>query len=125
MKVGAQAALLGFACAVTVVGGMNLAAREHEGQTPIGAVLADPAAFADKPVTLRGDADDITRLPLLRAFEYRLTDNTGSLLVLSDSAPEDATRLKVRGDVHRVALFGFSTRPVLIESRRERSRLPW
>lgn len=88
-------------------------------------VLADPARFESIPVTVSGKVDRIVSFSFAPAFEYRITDRTGSIAVISDSSPRDGTRLKVTGDLHRISFLGLSSRPVLRETRRTSTLWAW
>jgi hypothetical protein len=64
----------------------------------IDQVLADPARYADRPVTVRGEV--VQSYSVLGRGAYEVRDRTGRLWVVSDrGVPRKGTRVQVKGTV--------------------------
>lgn len=76
--------------------------------TTVNHVLADPARYRNRDVTVSGRVSDSVSLGGRGA--YRLEDRTGSLWVISDvGVPRTGARVKVKGRIHdafNVGVFG-------------------
>ena len=67
------------------------------GGTSIGDITGDTTAFEGKTVTVSGKVTD--SVSVLGYGAYELTDDTGSIWVISDSARSKGSEVKVTGKV--------------------------
>jgi DNA/RNA endonuclease YhcR with UshA esterase domain len=68
-----------------------------------------PGRYQDRTVTVNGVVTDSWGVPLLPYKFYRVDDGTGQIAVLSQSTrnvPGRGDRVRVRGRVENVAVFG-------------------
>ena len=68
-----------------------------------------PGRYQDRTVTVNGVVTDSWGVPLLPYKFYRVDDGTGEIAVLSQSTrnvPGRGDRVRVRGRVENVAVFG-------------------
>lgn len=68
-----------------------------------------PGRYQDRTVTVSGVVTDSWGIPLLPYKFYRVDDGTGEIAVLSQSThnvPGRGDRVRVRGKVENVAVFG-------------------
>lgn len=73
--------------------------------TTVNHVLADPARYRTREVTLKGRVLDSVSVAGRGA--YRIEDRTGSLWVVSDvGVPRTGARVKVKGRIHDAFNFG-------------------
>lgn len=88
--------------------------------TKIGNILADPARYNNRNVTVQGNVTH--SVGLLVAGGYQVDDNTGKLIVLSNGpTPPKGSRVRVSGRVQSgVTLMGKSYGTTL---RQERVRI--
>ena len=78
------------------------------GSPSISEVQANPGRYADRTVTVTGTVTTAWGIPLVPYKMYRVTDGTSEILVLSDNrgTPSRGARVRVRGEVEEVAVFG-------------------
>jgi ABC-type Fe3+-hydroxamate transport system substrate-binding protein len=80
------------------------------GSPSISEVQANPGRYTDRTVTVSGTVTTAWSIPLVPYKMYRVTDGTSEILVLSDGrgrgAPSRGARVRVRGEVQEVAVFG-------------------
>lgn len=76
------------------------------GYTPIGEVLENPGRFEDRPVRVRGEVVEITKLPFVKARTYLLRDDTGTILVVTEgSLPPLHETIAVKAEVKTMAII--------------------
>ncbi len=74
--------------------------------TPIRDIIASPANYDGKEVTLRGIAKDATRIPLVDMKSYVLKDDTGEVMVLTaGDLPKADEKLTVKAKVANLAII--------------------
>lgn len=74
--------------------------------TPIRDIIASPANFDGKEVTLHGIAKEATRIPLINMKSYVLKDDTGEIMVLTEGdLPKANEKLTVRVKVANLAVI--------------------
>ncbi|MDE2366832.1 MAG: hypothetical protein KGM95_07860 [Betaproteobacteria bacterium] len=74
--------------------------------TPIRDLIASPANFDGKEVTLRGTAKNATRIPLVDMKSYVLKDDTGEIMVLTaGDLPKTDEKLTVKAKVANLAII--------------------
>jgi hypothetical protein len=78
------------------------------GSRSISEVQTNPGKFHDKTVTVEGVVTTSFGIPLVPFKVYRVSDGTAEMLVLSDDSrtPSKNARVRVRGEVKEVGLFG-------------------
>jgi len=88
------------------------------GTVPIGTLLDDPARYDGKTVRVRGTVGE--SVGALGRGIYRLSDDTGTLGVLSErgGAPRQGARVGVEGEFKALFTFGDQSQAVLLEERR-------
>ena len=107
-------AIVGAACGT---GGCALKTIDH--------VIADPARYADRPVTVGGEV--VQSYSVLGRGAYELRDDTGRLWVVSDrGVPRKGTRVQVKGTVRDVLNtdlpFARGLGPLMHEASRKAQR---
>jgi hypothetical protein len=76
---------------------------------PVQSLLRQAARFDGREVTVHGRARDIVKLPFVRQRFFRVTDTTGSILVVTyDTVPSLGALTTVRGRFSTVAVLGDS-----------------
>jgi hypothetical protein len=71
----------------------------------IRSVVADPARYAHRAVTVRGEV--VQSYAVLGRGAYQLRDETGRLWVVTDhGVPRRGTRVQVKGTVHDIVEAG-------------------
>jgi hypothetical protein len=74
--------------------------------TPVGDILARPAEFQGRQVTVSGTASAVVKLPFLPGF-YSLKDSTGEIVVLTDgNVPTEGASVRIRVTVESAATVG-------------------
>lgn len=74
--------------------------------TPIRDIIASPANYDGKEVTLHGIAKDATRIPLVDMKSYVLKDDTGEIMVLTTGdLPKTNEKLTVKAKVANLAII--------------------
>jgi hypothetical protein len=74
--------------------------------TPIGDILAKPAEFEGKDVTVSGTASGVVKLPFLPGF-YSLKDSSGEIVVLTEGkVPTEGSSVRIRAKVESAATVG-------------------
>ena len=87
-------------------GGIMLGGCGGINATPISEIIASPANFDGKEVTLHGIAKDATRIPLINMKSYVLKDDTGEIMVLTEGdLPKANEKLTVRVKVANLAII--------------------
>jgi hypothetical protein len=78
------------------------------GERSISEVQANPGRFTDRTVIVTGVVTTAWGLPLVPYKLYRVSDGSAEILVLSDNqrTPTRGTRVRVRGEVEDMAVFG-------------------
>lgn len=84
------------------------AACASMGERSIAEVQANPGRFTDRTVIVTGVVTTAWGLPLVPYKLYRVSDGNAEILVLSDNqrTPTRGTRVRVRGEVEDMAVFG-------------------
>lgn len=89
------------------------------GYTPIGEIAENPGRFEGKPVKVRGEVTEITKVPLIEAKSYSLRDDTGEILVRTEgSLPALHETIVVKVQVKTTAIIdgqSFGLRLIEIE----------
>jgi len=78
------------------------------GSRSISEVQTNPGKFHDKTVTVEGIVTTSFGIPMVPFKVFRVSDGTSEMLVISDSnrIPGKNARVRVRGKVQEVGLFG-------------------
>lgn len=78
------------------------------GSRSISEVQTNPGKFHDKTVTVEGVVTTSFGIPLVPFKVFRVSDGTAEMLVISDHdrIPAKNARVRVRGEVKEVGLFG-------------------
>ena len=78
------------------------------GERSISEVKTNPGKFHDKTVTVEGVVTTSFGIPFVPFKVYRVSDGTEEILVISDDnrLPSKDARVRVRGEVNEVGLFG-------------------
>jgi hypothetical protein len=78
------------------------------GSRSISEVKTNPGKFHDKTVTVEGVVTTSFGIPLVPYKIYRVSDGSAEMLVISDDnrIPSKDARVRVRGTVQEVGLFG-------------------
>ena len=78
------------------------------GSRSISEVQTNPGKFHDKTVTVEGVVTTSFGIPMVPFKVFRVSDGTSEMLVISDSnrIPGKNARVRVRGKVQEVGLFG-------------------
>ena len=78
------------------------------GSRSISEVKTNPGKFHDKTVTVEGVVTTSFGIPLVPFKVYRVSDGSEEMLVISDDSriPSKNARVRVRGEVKEVGLFG-------------------
>jgi ABC-type Fe3+-hydroxamate transport system substrate-binding protein len=78
------------------------------GSRSISEVKTNPGKFQDKTVTVEGVVTTSFGIPLVPFKVYRVSDGNDEILVISDDnrLPSKNARVRVRGEVNEVGLFG-------------------
>lgn len=78
-------------------------------RTPsISQLQTNPGRYVDKGVTVEGIVTSSWGIPMVPFKAYRVSDGSGEILVLSDNSrlPAKGARVRVRGEVEEMAMFG-------------------
>ena len=76
------------------------------GITPIHEINTAPANFDGKEVTLKGVTKDPTRIPVIDIKAYVLEDDTGEVIILTDSdLPAMGIEITVRVRIDSLAII--------------------
>jgi hypothetical protein len=96
--------VLGLIIATAAVSG----ACASMGSRSISEVQTNPGKFHDKTVTVEGVVTTSFGIPMVPFKVFRVSDGTSEMLVISDSnrIPGKNARVRVRGKVQEVGLFG-------------------
>jgi hypothetical protein len=96
--------ILGLLVAASALSG----ACASMGSRSISEVQTNPGKFHDKTVTVEGVVTTSFGIPLVPFKVFRVSDGTSEMLVISDSnrIPGKNARVRVRGKVQEVGLFG-------------------
>ena len=88
--------------------------------TDIADIKADPSQYEGKTVTIKGTASNSFWLALLTKGAYQLTDDTGSIWVVTSHTPPDKdAKARVKGTVESTITIGDrSLGTVVIEGKR-------
>ena len=78
------------------------------GSRSISEVKTNPGKFHDKTVTVEGVVTTSFGIPLVPYKVFRVSDGSSEMLVISDDSrlPGKDARVRVRGTVQEVGLFG-------------------
>lgn len=78
------------------------------GKPSIAQVQTNPGRYADHTVTVEGVVTTSWGIPMVPFKIYRVSDGSGEMLVISDSArvPAKNQRVRVRGEVNEFAVIG-------------------
>jgi hypothetical protein len=78
------------------------------GERSISEVKTNPGKFHDKTVTVEGVVTSSFGIPMVPFKVFRVSDGSEEMLVISDSnrIPGKNARVRVRGTVQEVGLFG-------------------
>lgn len=90
------------------------------GYTPIGDIVARPTEFEGREIKIRGQVDDVSKIPIIDVRIYVLKDDTGSIPVISASSstlPAVGQKVAVRGHAESAMIvagqsFGLTFREV-------------
>lgn len=96
--------MLGLLVAASALSG----ACASMGSRSISEVQTNPGKFHDKTVTVEGVVTTSFGIPLVPFKVFRVSDGTSEMLVISDDSriPGKNARVRVRGEVKEVGLFG-------------------
>ena len=96
--------MLGLLVAASALSG----ACASMGERSISEVQTNPGKFHDKSVTVEGVVTSSFGIPLVPFKVYRVSDGSEEMLVISDDSriPSKNARVRVRGEVKEVGLFG-------------------
>jgi len=97
--------VLGLMVAAAALSG---ACASMGGERSISEVKTNPGKFHDKTVTVEGVVTTSFGIPFVPFKVYRVSDGTEEMLVISDDSriPSKNARVRVRGEVKEVGLFG-------------------
>lgn len=86
--------------------------------TDIGTLLADPAQYNNKTVTVEGTVG--RSIGVLGYGAYELADDTGKLPVISKTggAPREGSKVVVRGEFRNAFTLGTTTGAAIMEEER-------
>lgn len=105
--------------AVTVLSGCKYL---PVGYTSISEIMRNPAAFEMQTVKIRGEVTDANKLPLLDVRVYQLSDETGSILVLTQgNLPAVGKQVAILGQVENMMILAGQGLGLIV---RETERLP-
>jgi hypothetical protein len=91
-----------------------VAAACQSGPTPIKDILANPAAFDRKAVTVSGEVTDSANVLVLKY--YRVDDGSGRITVVTKKAvPLRGAKVRATGTVHQAFVIGDESLTVLLE----------
>jgi hypothetical protein len=78
------------------------------GSPSIAQLQTNPGRYIDRNVTVEGVVTSSWGIPMVPFKAYRVSDGSGEMLVLSDNTrlPAKGARVRVRGEVEEVAIFG-------------------
>jgi hypothetical protein len=96
--------ILGLLVAASALSG----ACASMGTRSISEVQTNPGKFHDKTVTVEGVVTTSFGIPLVPFKVFRVSDGSSEMLVISDNnrIPSKNARVRVRGKVQEVGLFG-------------------
>ena len=96
--------VLGLMIAVSALSG----ACASMGSRSISEVKTNPGKFHDKTVTVEGVVTTSFGIPFVPYKVFRVSDGSEEVLVISDDSrlPSKDARVRVRGTVQEVGLFG-------------------
>jgi hypothetical protein len=96
--------MLGLLVAASALSG----ACASMGERSISEVQTNPGKFHDKDVTVEGVVTTSFGIPLVPFKVFRVSDGSSEMLVISDNSriPSKNARVRVRGTVQEVGLFG-------------------
>ena len=96
--------LLGVLIAASAISG----ACASMGSRSISEVKTNPGKFHDKTVTVEGVVTTSFGIPFVPYKVFRVSDGSAEMLVISDDnrIPSKDARVRVRGTVQEVGLFG-------------------
>ena len=96
--------ILGLLVAASAVSG----ACASLGERSISEVKTNPGKFHDKTVTVEGVVTTSFGIPMVPYKVYRVSDGSEEMLIISDNSriPAKNARVRVRGTVEEVGLFG-------------------
>lgn len=95
MKLGANSIWLAMAVAMLLAAAPGC--KKLFGGTNIGDIAADTAAYEGKTVTVSGQVTD--SVSVLGYGAYELTDDSGSIWIISDNARSKGAEVEVTGKV--------------------------
>ncbi len=86
----------------------SLSACASFGSPSISQLQTNPGRYVDRNVTVEGVVTSSWGIPMVPFKAYRVSDGSGEMLVLSDNSrlPAKGARVRVRGEVEEVAMFG-------------------
>jgi hypothetical protein len=89
----------------------SLSACASFGSPSISQLQTNPGRYVDRNVTVEGVVTSSWGIPMVPFKAYRVSDGSGEMLVLSDNSrlPAKGARVRVRGEVEEVAMFGGRT----------------
>ncbi len=107
-------------CAPTLIVALLLSGCQYLpfGFTPIGEISAKPAAFEGRQIKIHGKVTDVTKIPFVDVRGYMLRDDSGSIVVITQtSLPSIGQELALSGQVENALIiggqsFGFAFREV-------------
>lgn len=97
-----------FLVTLTIAAAVVTGACASMGSRSISEVQTNPGKFADKTVTVEGVVTSSFSIPLVPYKVYRISDGTAEMMVISDNdrVPGKNARVRVRGEVEEVGMFG-------------------
>jgi hypothetical protein len=105
-------------CAVVLLAGCDYLPF---GYTPIREILAAPGQFEGKEVKVKGKASGASKLPLIDIKSYRVTDDGGEVVVITQGAlPKDGDAVSLTGIVKSTAIIGGQSLGLRIEETKRR-----
>ncbi len=91
------------------------------GPTRIADITNNPRNYADKEVTVSGEATQPFSLVMIKYFTLR--DSTGEIMIVTDRPlPKEGDRVTVKGTVHEAFSIGTKTLLVIMERAENKAK---
>lgn len=89
--------------------------------TKIGKILENTTEYEGKDIVVKGKVSEVTWISLVEQGIYKLTDNSGSIMVFSkQNPPAEGKTVSVEGTVKSAfVVFGKSYGTVLVEKEKD------
>lgn len=76
------------------------------GFTPIGEIVQSPGSFEGKTIKVKGEATEVTKIPLFEFKSYTLRDDSGEILVLTEGTlPALNKKTAIKAQVKTMAII--------------------